>query len=177
MKEQKIENIKWVARISGAFSIIVAILLIVNYIQIKSHSPVENKALESIVAQLKNDPNNHDLMEAVRNLDLIARKAWFTAQWQLNTGALLLIIGSIVCFGSLRWLSKHFAIIGEPEEKTTTGDTQKQTQSVITSYSIHYTKLYDITARIHCIVHTNRDRSSRLGTNPQQRYCNRLPFN
>ena len=40
--------------------------------------------------QLQDDPQNTVLKEQIRALDLLARKAYFTNQWQIRAGGFLL---------------------------------------------------------------------------------------
>ncbi len=72
------------------FAIIISVLMIANFIQTKSIEPLNNKAFNQLMLQLQQDPQNTALKEQVRALDLLARKAYFTNQWQIRTGSFLL---------------------------------------------------------------------------------------
>ena len=100
---QKIKISLNTAYISGIFTALVALLMLFNYVQIKSNTPLETKSMEVLVERLQNEPNNEELKQEIRNLDLLARKAYFTNQWQINTGKYLLLFGAIVCIVSLRY--------------------------------------------------------------------------
>ena len=84
---------KRIAQIAGIFSFVVCITLIVNYIQLKKIDPVESKAINSLIERLNENPNDAQLREEVRMLDLLSRKAYFTNQWQVRTGGYLLLLG------------------------------------------------------------------------------------
>ncbi len=90
------------AVISGIFSAVVALLLLLNYWQISKTDPIESKALEALVERLKQEPNNDGLKTEIRNYDLLARKAYFNSQWQIKTGALMLLFGAIILAFALR---------------------------------------------------------------------------
>jgi outer membrane protein assembly factor BamB len=69
--------------------------------------------------RLGNDPNNAELLHEIRMFDLMARKAYFTSKWQVQTGGLLLLIGAIVLVVSLRYYFSATSKIDEPEENKT----------------------------------------------------------
>ena len=76
--------------VSVFFAVILSTLLIANYIQTKSVDPLNSKALNQLMLELREDQDNDALKEQIRALDLIARKAYFTNQWQIRTGGFLL---------------------------------------------------------------------------------------
>ncbi len=85
-----------IAIVAGVFSFIISILLIGNFLQTKSADPVETKVINTLVEQLSQDQNNNELREEIRAIDLLARKAFFTNQWQIRTGSYLLLIGILI---------------------------------------------------------------------------------
>ena len=82
--------------ISGLFTLFVAVIMILGYIQIKTIKPLDNPSLTILKEMYDSDPNNEDLKEQVRALDLMSRRAFFATQWQIKTGTYLLIIGAIL---------------------------------------------------------------------------------
>ncbi len=92
--------IAWGAAI---FSLIVSVMLIANYLQLKMVDPLESPALKLLVEQLHENPNDDVLKENIRALDLLIRKAYFTSQWQIRTGAYLLIFGVLVFVLAVRY--------------------------------------------------------------------------
>ncbi len=106
-----------IALIAGIFCTAVAILLLLNFWQVSKTDPIESKALEALVERLKDDPNNEELKEEIRNFDLLARKAYFNSQWQVKTGAYLLLFGAIVLAFSLRVYYSAKSKIEEPDAK------------------------------------------------------------
>lgn len=81
---------KRIALVSAVFAVILSTLLIANYIQTKSIDPLNSKALNQLMLELRKDQSNEALKEQIRALDLLARKAYFINQWQIRTGGFLL---------------------------------------------------------------------------------------
>lgn len=105
------------AVISGIFCTVVALLLLLNYWQVSQSDPIESKALEALVERLNEEPNNEELKQEIRNFDLLARKAYFNSQWQIETGAWLLLIGAVVLAISLRYYYSLKSKIEEPDKE------------------------------------------------------------
>ena len=106
-----------IAVIAGIFCTAVALLLLLNFWQVSKTDPIESKALQAMVDRLKDDANNEELKEEIRNYDLLARKAYFNSQWQVKTGAYLLLFGAIVLAFALRIYYSAKSKIEAPEEK------------------------------------------------------------
>jgi outer membrane protein assembly factor BamB len=117
-RENKITLAYRVALVSGAFCGIVALLLILNFWHMKQHKPLESKTIEALVRRLSEEPDNEELQEEIRSFDLLARKAYFTSQWQVKTGTWLLLIGGIVFAVSLKVHTDLRARIVPPETVT-----------------------------------------------------------
>ncbi|HDY89262.1 MAG TPA: hypothetical protein ENH82_14240 [bacterium] len=96
---------KRVAVVSAAFALILSVLLVVNYIQTKSVDPLNSKALNQLMTQLQKDQNDEALKEQIRALDLLARKAYFTYQWQIRTGGFLLFAFVLTFLIALKYMS------------------------------------------------------------------------
>lgn len=106
-----------IALIAGVFCTVVAMLLLLNFWQISKSDPIESKALVALVERLKQDANNEELKVEIRNFDLLARKAYFNSQWQVKSGAYLLLFGAIILAFALRVYYSAKAKIEEPDEK------------------------------------------------------------
>jgi outer membrane protein assembly factor BamB len=117
-QEQKIKLAYRVTLISGIFCGVVALLLLLNFWQMKQHEPLESKTIELLVERLKSEPNNEELKEEIRSFDLLARKAYFTSRWQVKTGTWLLLLGGILMAVSLKVYTDLRARIEEPEKVT-----------------------------------------------------------
>ena len=91
-----------VSRVAAGFTLLVAMLLLANWVQTRSVDPLDSPALDQLRAQLAADPTSRELAEQVRALDLLARRAYFVSQWQQQTGAVLLLLGAIVTLAAAR---------------------------------------------------------------------------
>ncbi|HET6560150.1 MAG TPA: PQQ-binding-like beta-propeller repeat protein [Prolixibacteraceae bacterium] len=100
----KIKLVRLVAWIAAVFSLIVAVLLIANFVQTNLNDPIDNKVIPELVKRLSDDPSNEALKAEIRAFDLMARKAYFTSQWQLRTGSYLLLLGIIILILAVRYI-------------------------------------------------------------------------
>lgn len=119
-KKDKIKLVSQLALIVGGFSIFVAILLLLNYLNIQKTDPLESEALTALVERLQEEPNNDALKIEIRHLDLLARKAYFTSHWQVKTGGFILLFASIIMAILLKVLydlKKKIELPGAEEEK------------------------------------------------------------
>ncbi|MCG8698780.1 MAG: hypothetical protein MI922_12065, partial [Bacteroidales bacterium] len=66
MKKQLIHITRTTAIISGIFILVIGVLLLLNYFNLKSTDPLEAKSLEVLVEQLAEDPNNDGLKKEIR---------------------------------------------------------------------------------------------------------------
>ncbi|MDF1571185.1 MAG: PQQ-binding-like beta-propeller repeat protein [Bacteroidales bacterium] len=113
--EEKIKLARQVMQISGIFTLVVAALLLINFVQLKKYEPLESQTLNTLVAQLEEDPRNEQLKEEIRDFDMMVRKAYFTSTWQVRTGALLMLIGGVLFAGSLKVYTDLRRRIGVPD--------------------------------------------------------------
>ena len=101
---EKIKRVKRIVIIAGVFTALVSLLMLLNYMQIRGSEPLESKALELLVERLSAEPGNQELIAEIRQLDLLARRAYFNSLWQIRTGGYLLLFGGIVLVITLRTL-------------------------------------------------------------------------
>jgi outer membrane protein assembly factor BamB len=102
-KEQIVKTAAGTSLISGIFTFLAAMIMLLNYLQLQSTKPLESKTMEALVERMRNEPENELLKQEIRDLDLLARRAFFNSQWQIRTGRYLLLIGAIVFMVSLRY--------------------------------------------------------------------------
>ena len=98
----------WIAKrtapVAAVFAVILSLLMIVNFIQLKTADPFNSPALVRLMQDLKDNPRDEVLKEQIRALDLLARRAYFTHQWQLRTGSYLLFAFVLVFLISLKYV-------------------------------------------------------------------------
>jgi outer membrane protein assembly factor BamB len=128
-------NLLWtrIAWIAGIFSVLICVLLIANYIQYKKSDPVNMTVINSLVQRLDQNPADNELREQIRTLDLLSRKAYFTSQWQIRTGGLLLLAAValvIISMQIIEYRKKINPTLSSTEEELM-GQRQKARQWII----------------------------------------------
>jgi outer membrane protein assembly factor BamB len=101
--------------ISALFSLVMTVLLIANFVQTKLNDPINNKTIPALVKRLSQNPSDDQLKSEIRAFDLMARKAYFTSQWQLRTGSYLLILGVLITILSVRTIASYSSKLPEME--------------------------------------------------------------
>jgi outer membrane protein assembly factor BamB len=94
--EKDVRIYKGISLISGVFTVVIAITMLFSLIQLKVLDPINSPSLQSVKEQFDRDPDNKGKVEQVRAIDLMARKAYFSSRWQVETGSYLLLAGAIV---------------------------------------------------------------------------------
>jgi outer membrane protein assembly factor BamB len=87
------------AAVAGVFCLVVSLLLLANYLQLRLNDPLNSPALVALRTQFAQQQSNETLKAQIRTLDLMARKAFFTTTQQLRVGGFLLLGGAVVCVG------------------------------------------------------------------------------
>jgi outer membrane protein assembly factor BamB len=93
-KHQKL--LKNIALIAAGFSLLICLLIVANYFQLNRVDPVNTELINQLVERLNNNPDDATLRVQIRELDLLARKAYFTNNWQIKTGGYLVLLGLAV---------------------------------------------------------------------------------
>ncbi len=94
--EKEIRIFNGISIIAGIFTVVVAITMIFSLVQLKTINPLDSPAIVKIKEQFDRDTENKDLAEQVRAIDLMARKAYFSSRWQVETGSYLLLAGALL---------------------------------------------------------------------------------
>ena len=105
--KETIDNVRlWrgVAIVAGVYSFVFCVLIIANFTQINRVDPVNTKVMNALVERLKANPDDNQFREEVRQLDLLARKAYFTNQWQIRNGGYMLMLGVLVLIIALQFI-------------------------------------------------------------------------
>jgi outer membrane protein assembly factor BamB len=96
---------KRTAIVAAVLAGILSVLMIANYIQTKSVDPLNSQAISQLMTKLQENPEDTVLIEQIRALDLLARKAYFTHQWQIRTGSYLLFAFVLILILALKYMS------------------------------------------------------------------------
>jgi outer membrane protein assembly factor BamB len=105
LTEKDISILKVVSQIAGGFTLIVAMTMIFSLIQLKTINPLDNPVLLTVKDQYDKDPANSAKAAQVRAMDLMARKAYFSSRWQVETGSYLFLAGAIIFIFCQRLIS------------------------------------------------------------------------
>ncbi len=116
-----VKFLRLMAAISGVFSFLLCFMVIITYIQLKHTDPLNTPALTLMQERLMQDPGNTALQQDIRQIDLLARRAYFTSQWQIRTGSYLLVASLlvlIICVKSLELITPNIPVFlaSGPEE-------------------------------------------------------------
>jgi len=132
LKEKDISTLKVISQIAGIFTLVVAITMVFSLIQLKTIDPLDNPVLLELKEQYDRDPDNSNLAEQIRAMDLMARKAYFASRRQIEIGSYLLLAGAIVFIFCLRLITGEEKVIpSEPGEKPDTLLKQKRGRQLI----------------------------------------------
>ena len=107
LTEKDINVLKVVSQIAGGFTFIIAMTMIFSLVQLKTINPLDNPVLLSVKDQYDKDPANASKAEQVRAMDLMARKAYFSSRWQVETGSYLLLAGAVIFIFCQRMISDN----------------------------------------------------------------------
>lgn len=88
MKRAILRNI---AIVSAIFVVTFSIMLITNYFQVRGATPLQTEVIETLKEINDQNANNQVLQEQIRQLDLLARKAYFVRMDHLMTGVYILL--------------------------------------------------------------------------------------
>jgi len=94
MKRKIARNI---AIVSAIFIVTFSIMLVTNYFQVKDVNPLQTEVVETLKEINDANANNPVLQEQIRQLDLLARRAYFIRMDHLMTGVYILI-GMLILF-------------------------------------------------------------------------------
>ncbi len=94
--EKDVRIFKGISLVSGIFTLVIAFTMIFSLIQLKTINPLDNPALLSVKEQFDKSPDSREKAEQVRAMDLMARKAYFSSRWEVETGSYLMLAGAVI---------------------------------------------------------------------------------
>jgi outer membrane protein assembly factor BamB len=103
-----------IAIVSAIFIAAFSIMLTTNYFQVSGSDTVQFEMIEKLKQANEEYGQNPQLQEQIRELDLLARKAYFINNGQLKTGVVILLIMVVVFAISIRF---YFAKTKEIPDK------------------------------------------------------------
>ena len=80
-----------VAIVTSVFIVLLSAMLIINYFQVRGTTPLQTEVVETLKALNDQNAENVELQEQIRQLDLLARKAYFVQSGHLKAGIYILL--------------------------------------------------------------------------------------
>jgi len=129
---------KGIAIVTGIFSFVICVLIIANFFQINRADPVNTEIMNALVERLNQDPTDNPLREEIRALDLLARKAYFTNQWQIRIGGYMLLMGIAIIVIAMQMLisDEKKKVLLNPKKDADLLLTQSQSRKWVSVFSI-----------------------------------------
>jgi len=94
-----------IALAAALLAFVLCILITLNYVQMKRSDPLNSPAMKVMIERFRNNPEDQQIRTEIRELDLLARKAFFTNKWQIRTGAYLLLFSVLIVVICLQFIS------------------------------------------------------------------------
>lgn len=95
-----------IAAVTAIFIISLSVMLITNYFQVRGVTPLQTEVVETLKLLNDTNPDNPELQEQIRQLDLLARRAYFIQADHLKLGVYILLGMVAVCVVCLRFYFK-----------------------------------------------------------------------
>ena len=105
-----------VAAVAAVFCIAVEALLVADAVQLSALKLQDNPALTALRERFRGAQQDEELAQQIRALDLLARRAYFTRQWQVRAGAYLLLAGALLLAACLRGAAALGARLPQPPQ-------------------------------------------------------------
>jgi len=91
-----------IAIVSAIFIVAFSIMLITNYFQVSSSDTTQSEVIEKLKQANEEYGDNPQLQEQIRELDLLARKAYFISLNRLKAGVAILVVMVVVFVAAIR---------------------------------------------------------------------------
>jgi outer membrane protein assembly factor BamB len=88
--------------VAALFTFTVAVVLSVNHFRLNQADPLNAESIQTLRDRFKAEPLEQDLKNEIRQLDLLARRAWFGSVRFQEIGSYLLLAGSLVLVVSMK---------------------------------------------------------------------------
>jgi len=116
LTEKDISILKVISQIAGGFIILVTLTMVFSLVQLKTINPLDNPVILQVKDQYDKDPANVQKAEQVRAIDLMARRAYFSSRWQVETGSYLLLAGAVIFIFCQRLIAGSEKLVPELAE-------------------------------------------------------------
>lgn len=96
-----LKSLRMIATVSAVYIAVIITALFLQYRQMQKISLIDFPQMQQLKEMVKTDSDNLELKQRIRNIDLLARRTWFSGLEQLHVGGILLTGGIIVLLLSL----------------------------------------------------------------------------
>lgn len=104
-----------VALVTVVFALALLVMMGVSWLQMRQTTPLQTEVMETLKQLNESNTENAELADEIRQLDLLSRKAYFTQESHLKTGAWILCAMAVVIGLSLRMYFKDSKNLPEKE--------------------------------------------------------------
>lgn len=104
-----------VALVTVVFALALLVMMGVSWVQMRQATPLQTEVMETLKQLNESNTENAELAEQIRQLDLLSRKAYFTQESHLKSGAWILCAMAVVIGLSLRMYFKDTKNLPEKE--------------------------------------------------------------
>ena len=112
MKKDIFRNI---AIVTIIFMVVLSVMLVTNYFQVRGVTPLQMEVTETLRTLNEGNDENPELQEQIRQLDLLARKAYFVQKGHLKAGIYILLGMAAILAVCLRFYYEGVKSIPEKE--------------------------------------------------------------
>lgn len=105
-----------------ALAALLAMLMVANWWSLKRADPVHSAALVQLLEQLKSQPQNEQIRSEIRELDLLARRAYFQSQHFTKIGTYLLLASALASVVSFKALGAYARKLPYPDPRAPKDD-------------------------------------------------------
>ncbi len=103
------------ALVTVVFALALLVMMGVSWLQMRQTTPLQTEVMETLKQLNESNTENAELADEIRQLDLLSRKAYFTQESHLKTGAWILCGMAVVIGLSLRMYFKDSKNLPEKE--------------------------------------------------------------
>ncbi len=104
-----------IAIVTAIFMLALAAMMSVSYYQMRQVSPLESEVLSTLKELNESNSDNAELQQQIRQLDLIARKAYFVQEGHIKMGGYILLAMALILTVCLNFYYKESKTLPEKE--------------------------------------------------------------
>ena len=129
--------------VAAVFTAVVCALVVIGYVQLKARDPLNDPVLLELREKYSGDQGNEALKEKIRDLDFMARRAYFSNQHHMKTGGYLIAGGVVLVFAA-------FGLAGSLDRKTPVPGKKPDAEQMAEEYS--HARLYVIAGGLALVI-------------------------